>query len=218
MESDAPSSMYWYNTQEAVGELYAEAFRLEMGEEVIVPLNLSYGVDESYNAIQFDIKVPEGVFINDIVAGASVSGVEFSFAELGVNTYRVVAYTKDNQPFENTDPVVANVYLQTFSVIEEAMRKLDIANVYAVNDDNDEVRMNDAVVSFGETTGIDKTLATTAIKGGDCITITALEAKDIMVYSVDGRLIRKVRAGEGTTRIVVPAGMYVVNGTKVLVY
>ena len=218
MESDAPSSMYWYNTQEAVGELYAEAFRLEMGEEVIVPLNLYYGVDESYNAIQFDIKVPEGVFINDIVAGASVSGVEFSFAELGVNTYRVVAYTKDNQPFENTDPVVANVYLQTFSVIEEAMRKLDIANVYAVNDDNDEVRMNDAVVSFGETTGIDKTLATTAIKGGDCITITALEAKDIMVYSVDGRLIRKVRAGEGTTRIVVPAGMYVVNGTKVLVY
>ena len=217
MESPAPSSMYWYSTPAAVGGLYADAFKLEMGSEVVVPVNLAYG-DEYYNAMQFDIKVPDGVFINDIVAGDALEGVEFSYAELGVNTYRVVAYTMDNMPFDDGKPVVANVYLQTFSVIEEESRKIDISNVYAVNDDNDEVRMGDTVISFGETTGIDPNLATVAIKGGNCITVTALEAQDVAVYSVDGRLVCKVRAAEGTTHIDVQPGIYVVNGSKVLVY
>ena len=191
---------------------------LNPGEEVIVPVNLVAGIDENYNALQFEIKVPDGVFINDIVSGSELADVELSFMELGTNTYRVVAYTKDNSPFAGDDAVVADISLQTFSVIEEELRKLEITNAYAVNGANDEVRLADATVSFGETTGIDATLATAAVRGGDCITVTALAAQDVAVYSVDGRLVRKVRVGEGTTRIAVPAGMYIVGGTKVLVY
>lgn len=218
LESAAPSAMYWYSTPMATGSLYADVFKLEMGEEVIVPVNLVAGIDENYNALQFEIKVPDGVFINDIVSGSELADVELSFMELGTNTYRVVAYTKDNSPFAGDDAVVADISLQTFSVIEEELRKLEITNAYAVNGANDEVRLADATVSFGETTGIDATLATAAVRGGDCITITALAAQDVAVYSVDGRLVRKVRVGEGTTRIAVPAGMYIVGGTKVLVY
>ena len=48
--------------------------------------------------------------------------------------------------------------------------------------------------------------------------MTALEAQEIAVYSVDGRLVRKVRVNAGTTAIALPAGMYVVNGEKVMVY
>ena len=57
-----------------------------------------------------------------------------------------------------------------------------------------------------------------AIKGGDCITITALEAHNVDIYAVDGRLVRKLTVTEGTTRVSLPAGMYIVNGKKVLVY
>ncbi len=218
MESEAPSSLYWYSTPVAAGELYADAFKLELGEEIVVPLNIAYGTDEKYNALQFDITVPDGLFINDVTVGNSNAGIELSFAELGVNTYRVVAYTIDNTLFEESTPAVVNISLQTFSVIEENLRKLDVKNVYAVNDDNDEVRMKDISLSFGETTGIDKNLATFAVKGGGCITVTSLETQDIAVYSVDGRLVRKVSVGEGTTRITVPAGLYIVNGMKVLVH
>ena len=218
MESEAPSSVYWYSTPVAAGELYADAFKLELGEEIVVPLNIAYGKDENYNALQFDITVPDGLFINDVTAGNGNTGIELSFAELGVNTYRVVAYTIDNTLFDESTPVVANISLQTFSVIEENLRKLDVKNIYAANDDNDEVHMNDISILFAETTGLDKTLATYAVKGGDCITVTSLEAQDIAVYSVDGRLVRKVSVGEGTTRITVPAGLYIVNGMKVLVH
>ena len=217
MENAAPSSIYWYNTPVAAGALDAAAFELETGAEVVVPFNVVCGLDESYNGIQFDMKVPEGVFVNDISVGNGLGDVHFEYAELGTNTYRVVAYAKDNELFAD-DAVVANVSLQTFSVIEEQLRKLDICNVYAVNNGNDEVRMDDLAVSFGEATGIDAALATVAVKGGDCITVTALEAQEIAVYAVDGRLVHKVHATVGTTVIEVPAGLYIVNGEKVLVH
>ena len=218
IDAPAPSSAYWYYTPAAAGALQASAFTLEIGSEAVVPVTLVNGSDEFYNALQFDVKVPEGVYINDIVAGEGFEGIGFEFAELAANTYRVVAYTEDNSPFVEEDAVIADLSLQTFSVIEEASRKLDVTNVYAVNYDNEEVRMSDFSISFGETTGIDTALATVAVKGGECIIVTALAPQDIAVYTVDGRLVHKVRVAAGTTRIGVPAGMYVVNGEKVLVY
>lgn len=216
--SEAPSSMYWYKTTLAAGELNASDFNMEQGEEVVLPLNLVYGYDELYNALQFDVKVPEGVYINDIVAGEALSDVEFDYAELAANTYRVMAYTSDNEALCDKDAVVANISLQTFSVIEEPLRKVEVCNVYAVNENNDEVRLDNVSISFAEATGIDATLATMAVKGGSCITITALEDQVVKVYSMDGRLICRKKVAQGTTRIDVPAGIYLVDGNKVLVY
>ena len=78
--------------------------------------------------------------------------------------------------------------------------------------------MNDASMLFNESTGIEGVYATVSVKGGECVVITALEAQTMSIYSVDGRLVRKVNVTEGTTRVALPAGMYIVNGEKVLVY
>ena len=40
---------------------------------------------------------------------------------------------------------------------------------------------------------------------------------DIYIYSFTGQLIRMVRVSGGNSEITVPAGMYIVNGTKVAV-
>ena len=218
IESEAPSSMYWYKTTLAAGELNAVDFNMEQGEETVLPLSIVYGYDELYNALQFDVKVPEGVYVNDIVAGDALSGAEFEYAELAANTYRVVAYTNNNQALTDKDAVLANISLQTFSVIEEPLRKVEVCNVYAVNENNDEVRLDNISVSFAEATGVDAALATVAVKGGSCITVTALEKQVIKVYSMDGRLVCRKKVAQGTTRIDVPAGVYLVNGNKVLVY
>lgn len=218
LESDTPSAMYWHSTPTAAGDLYANDFELEIGADANIAVNLISHSGEPYNAIQFDVVVPDGVYINDIAAGEVFDSHCFVYSQIDMNNYRVVAYTTDNSAFCTGDDVVANINLMTLEVIEEAARKVNIKNVYAVNADNNEVRMSDFAVSFAETTGVEGVNASFAVRGGDCITVTVLDAQEIAVYSVDGRLVQKQHAAEGTVRIEVPAGMYIVNGQKVLVY
>ena len=124
----------------------------------------------------------------------------------------------DNSTFTTGDDVVANSDLMTTDVIEESARKIEICNAYAVDKANDEVRMDDVALLFTEATGVDDLYATVAVNGGECVVITALEAQSVAIYSVDGRLVRKLNVTEGTTRVALPAGVYLVNGEKVIVY
>ena len=91
-------------------------------------------------------------------------------------------------------------------------------NAYAVDGNNEEVRFDDARIVFSQATGISNAYATFSVSGGDCIKVTALEPQEMEIYSVDGRLVRNVRVNAGTTRIAIPAGVYVVGGEKVVVY
>ena len=111
--SEAPSAMYWYNTPVAAGEYYAKEFTLEQGVDVVAPLSLLSYNNEPYNAIQFDLKVPDGLFINDITAGDCLAKHVFNFSQLDMNTYRVVAYTEDNSTFTTGDDIVANINMMT---------------------------------------------------------------------------------------------------------
>ena len=216
--AEAPSAVYAYSTPLAAGELYGNDALLPLGEDAVVPLSLLSYSGEDYTAMQFDIKVPDGVFINDVVAGDVLDSHNFVYEMLDMNTYRVVVYSDDNMLFNSAADAVVNIVANATSVIEEDACAIEIVNAYAVDNNNEEVRFDDAKIAFSQSTGISDVYATFSVKGGDCIKVTALEAQEIAVYSVDGRLVRKVRVNAGTTRIAVPAGVYVVNGEKVLVY
>ena len=216
--NDAPSSMYWFATTAADGGLYAENFEIAMGQEATVPLNIMGYEDESYKAIQFDVTLPDGLDINEIIRGEQLNEHEFVISQMDMNSYRIVAYTIDNSEFCTGNETVASFNVSAFSVIEEADRQIGISNIYAVNSDNDEVRMENVKISFAESTGIDSNLATIGVSGGELITVTVLEPQEVTVYSVDGRLVRKMSAKVGTTKITVPSGIYIVNGEKVTVY
>ena len=218
MMAEAPSVMYARNTPLAAGELYGEDAVLALGEDVVVPLNLMKYSGENYTAMQFDIRVPDGVFVNDIVPADALASHNFMYEMLDMNTYRVVVYSEDNELFSGSDDVIVNLDANATSVIEEDACAIEIVNAYAVDNNNEEVRFDDARIAFCQSTGISDVYATFSVKGGDCIKVIALEAQEIAVYSVDGRLVRNVRVNAGTTRIAVPAGVYVVNGEKVLVY
>ena len=191
---------------------------LELGSDAVVPLNLMRYSGEEYTAMQFDIRVPDGVFINDIVPSGALASHNFSYEMLDMNTYRVVVYSDDNATISGSDDVLVSLDANATSVLEEDARAFEIVNAYAVDGNNDEVRFNDLKIAFSQATDISGVYATYSVNGGDCITVTSLEPQEIVVYSVDGRLVRKVRVNSGTTRIALPAGVYVVNGGKVMVY
>ena len=216
--AEAPSAVYAYSTPLAAGELYGNDAVLALGEDAIVPLKLMSYSGEDYTAMQFDVKVPDGVFINDIVPAKALEAHNFAYEMLDMNTYRVVVYSDDNRTFNSSDDVILNIDANATSVVEEDACAIEIVNAYAVDNNNDEVRFDDARIAFSQSTGISDVYATFSVKGGDCIKVTALEAQEIAVYSVDGRLVRKVRVNAGTTRIQVSAGIYIVGNDKILVY
>ena len=218
LESELPSAIYRYNTPVALGTLYGNSAVMELGEEYNISLNLSSYNEEGYSAMQFDVKVPDGMFIYDITGGDALDGHNIVYSQMDMNTYRVVLYSEDNALLASGDAVVANITASAMSVIEEAAREISINNVYVVNDNNDEMTLADCTIPFGQATGIGTVAATMAISGGDEVTITALEPQDVAIYTVDGRLVRRQRVDAGTTTVSLPAGIYMVNGQKVVVY
>ncbi len=217
MMADAPSSIYAYSTPLAAGVLYGNDAVLALGEDAIVPLNLMKYSGEDYTAMQFDVKVPDGVFVNDIIPAKALETHIFAYEMLDMNTYRVVVYSEDNELFSDGDDVIVNLDANATSVIEEDACAIEIVNVYAVDNNNEEVRFDDVKIAFTQSTGISDVYQTYSVKGGECITITTLEPQGIVVYSVDGRQVYKNTLNVGTTKISLSAGVYVVNGEKVIV-
>lgn len=216
LDNDAPSSMYWYSTPVGEGMLAANDFEAQLGEEQNIPLVLSSGSNETYSAIQFDIAIPDGFDIYDVTIGEVECPLTYTRKDM--NNFRVVAYLDDNSEFGTGDEIIAKLTVTTNDVIEEDARKLVLSNIYAVDANNNEVRLENSTVSFTQATSVGSTYATYSVKGGECITVTTLKAQEIAVYSVDGRLVHKLNAKEGTARIEVPQGVYIVNGEKVVVY
>ena len=57
-----------------------------------------------------------------------------------------------------------------------------------------------------------------ALGGVGCISVNAGKAQSVRIYNIAGQLVRNAQVGRGVTTINgIPAGIYVVNGTKVMV-
>ncbi len=217
LESEAPSPMYWYNTPVASGELGATAFSMELGEDTEVAVGLTANGEEKYTSVQFDVKVPDGLFIYDALPGEMIPEHNFLYAQLDMNTYRVVAYDDYCNLFDMSGREIVRLVLNASSVIDETLRRIEVSNIYVVDKNNDELRLGDLAITFSQETGISGKYMSYSVKGGDCITVTALEPQEVAVYSVDGRLLHKTVVQQGTTRFDVHPGLYIVNGAKVSV-
>lgn len=215
-EGEVPSPTYWYNKQTALGGFHTEELVLETGSIQIAALNLLSYSEEQYKALQFDIKLPEGVSLMTMTGGECVASHNFTITDKGDNKYRITAYSDEDKKFTSGDDIIANIILNCTGIINENERAIEITSALIIDEANNELRMPNHRIMFGQATGIgntDKAL----IEGGECIAVTLLEPSEIIVYAVDGRVVYRTTAKEGTTNIALPAGIYIVNGKKVVV-
>lgn len=215
--ADAISSIYYFNTPLGDALLSADDFEVELESTVKLPVAMEEYGSEGYKALQMDVKMPAGVVLVDAVAGERAAGHTLLFNQTGEEDYRIVIYSAEDESL-SAGEVLTELSLYSTEVIPEDERNILISNVLAVGSNDDEVRLDDVNVAFGISAGISETAATVGVRGGSCLTITALAAQDVEVYSVDGRLVRRVRAAEGTTTVQLPAGIYVVLGNKVIIH
>lgn len=215
--ADPVSSLYYYNTPVAQSMLSMDEFELSVEEGVNVPLLMTDIDGSSYKAIQADIKLPVGMLLLDAVAGERVEQHNFLYNQLGEQDYRIVAYA--DKGCIDAGELLASLSLYTEELIPEDERNILLSNILVVNENgNTEQRLGALNVAFGYSTGLSSVEAVTGVRGGDDIAVTLLTARRVDIYSVDGRKVRSVDAAAGTTHINVPAGIYVVEGKKVLVH
>lgn len=219
-EAEPLTAMDYYNTTIAIGELSVNNFELMVNEDYTLPLQITRNGNENYKAMQFDITVPDGVFIFDAVAGGCLTDHTVSLSQRDMTTYRLIIYSNNDSMFaDDSEDVVVNLTLNCYAVVPEEARMVSLSNVLVVDEATDELRLNDVAATFGISTNIyDITAPTVSVTGGDgCIIIASLKAQPVYVYGVDGRLVRSLKVAEGTTRVELPAGIYVVLGSKVVV-
>lgn len=216
-EGNAPSATYWNNTSQALGYFDTDALTLEVGEENVATLNLISYAKEQYKAMQFDIELPDGVELTKITKSQSIERHNFSFIEKGNNIYRITVYSDDDECFSTSNNALIKMNLYSEDIINEKNRFIKISNAYIVDKECNELIISDYDIAFNQSTGINDINSDILIEGGEYISVTLLEPQKIVIYGVDGRKIREFNAKEGTTRIAIPAGIYMVNGEKVVV-
>ena len=217
LEGEAPATAYWYNTPQALGEFYSNDIELTMNEIQNTTIHLLSYPYEQYKALQFDITIPKDISLKDITSCSNPYNYIFSYKEKGKNTYRVTAYSETDECFTINDNSFAEISVVSNDIINEDNCIIKISNAYIVDNKNNELRMRDHDIKFTQAAGINYNGTEALVEGGECITITLLEPQEIDIYSVDGRKTRSINAIKGTTRVTVPAGIYIVNGEKVVV-
>ena len=214
--ADAVSSLYYFNTPVAGALLSAESIEAPIGENAELPVSLTTLGGSGYKAIQMDIELPVGSTLVEAVTGESTADASFLFNQTDEQSYRIVAYMPNNDTFYEGD-AIAKLSLNVSEIIPEEQRSIKFTNILAIDEENTELRIDNLEARFGLTTGISTEAATIGISGGKQLTISLLKAQTVDIYAVDGRKVRTIEAAEGTTRVQLPAGIYVVEGKKVII-
>lgn len=207
-----------YRMPPAELRLYMDGFEATLGENTTVDVNILpvEEADESvtYTACSFDVVVPEGITLKDITACSGTHTV--SFTHDGEQTTHVLVYSNSNAPLTTNDQL--RLKINTQSVVEEKARAIAITNASVVTTDGEDHRMAGSTKHFDLRTGVDAMLANIRIAGGKQLTITAIEPTHVEIFSAEGMLQREMDVPVGTTIVELPSGIYIVNGTKTVIY
>lgn len=215
--ADAVSPMYYYNTSVANAMLLAGQTELIVNDTINMPISLEKIAADSYSALQVDVEIPAGVLLAATVVGDGANGHNLLLNELGDNKYRMLIYSDTNTLF-GENGAIAELSLSVSEILPENERSIKFTNALVVNTYNVEQRLGDVEAEFNVSTGISAVdEAVLGVRGGEQLTISALTSQKINVYAVDGRLVRSLNVAAGTTVVELPAGVYVVQGEKVII-
>lgn len=194
-------------------------FEAVLGEECSTAIGLiplddeDMSDEEEFSACEFSLILPEGM---SFVRATATAGYTVSAQAIDDCRTRLLIYASDGRslPF---DEELVHLTLRADDVSDGSNRRLTLTQANIVTPDGNEQRMRTKSAAFSLTTGLDHTLATFRIVGGDVLTIDALEAVHIDIYTVDGRLAKAADIEAGTTHINLPSGIYIVNSRKLII-
>ena len=201
-------------------QLAAGAFSARLGEPADLDVHLvpvaDADDDVTYTGCELVVRLPEGMELERAALADGCLTHTVVTAPLDERHTRVLVYADDNSPLPLGS--LLRLTLRPDAVVAEGERSVTLADASVATPDGREHRLHSLTATFGLSTGIDSQLATTKISGGHALTITALAPADVSIHTADGRLVRTVAVQPGTTTVSLPAGIYIADGTKVVVF
>ncbi len=197
----------------SVGELGA------MGNgRVALPVALNNS--EAYSAFQLDVVLPAGMeFAEAVLTDRAKVGHVVAWNTLSDGTTRVVAYAMDNAAFRGNEGALLNLVLET-SDSQPVDAEILLADGLFTTSGGAEHRATDvSIMMRADVTDIEGDYQTSfRTYGKDGAVVVECGADTVVsIYTFTGKLVQQGAVETGKNIIVLPAGIYMVNGRKVIV-
>jgi len=172
-----------------------------------------------FNAMQFDINLPIGFELAEEPVYLTERARGFR-ANVGNN--RVVISNLADMDFKGAEGAVAYVNLKCNGAAVAANQSLALTNiVLSESEACESFRLSDVVISADELTGISSVLAANCLQVKVCgngVTISSSASGSVKIVNATGQLVKLLHlSAGGYAKVPLPAGVYVVNNTKVIV-
>jgi hypothetical protein len=202
--------------RKADATLKMQPFQLGLSEATYCPLTLQVDNDD-YTALQFELRLPSEMSIQDVDLSAQFDHHKAVFQELNTGTYRVMIYSDNGKAL----PAGAHeiyVALNADQMLPEAQRVVSTSAVLLANRMGEDFRVGAQTTNFDvATTSIQDALHTTAIQGGETLIVETATARTLAIYALDGRCVKHVALRPGKNTISLPNGIYIVENVKVTI-
>lgn len=205
------------NREASVVTLEAGDVSIAADGAIVLPIYMNNTA--AYTAFQVDVMLPEGMTLSDAVLGERAkSSHSMSWSTLENGATRIVAYAMNNATFRDNDEALMYLTLQPSPMVaDDAV--LTLADGRFATTHGGEDRADDAAVMMrSETTSVAQLSGEARISGADdAIVVETAAAIVVNIYSLTGQQLKSIAVEAGTSTIALPAGVYVVNGQKIIV-
>lgn len=195
---------------------YGDALIIGTAEDGTIPVGLDNSIE--YVALQANIRVPEGMTLENVKAGKRAAGHTLSSRRIDDRTMRVVLFDFNNSAFAEADLPLLELMVNGDNITADEVEIFDIvasdiaSNSYALTS-----RGKGSSTGVGTALDTDDTIHSTE-KG---LLITNAKGKHIAVYTVDGRIIKSFTAASDAETITLAKGIYIVtvenNSSKIAI-
>ena len=190
-------------------------------EGVAIPLVIAVD-DGDYSGLQFDLRIPDGMTLDNLDLSRSLPDFDVSITELdNAQCYRVSIYasSKHKLPRGKSELTLElGKNNSQFSILNSQLLSTSLSNVLFSTALGEDERSRSRTVEFclEEPTGINSAVSIVG-QQGNSVTLSSSEAAVVPVYGADGRVYRLYSLKGGRETITLPPGVYIINKEKVII-
>ena len=183
-----------------------------------IPVALSN--ENNYAAFQIDVELPEGVtFVDATLSNRATSTHTLSWNTLSNGKVRIIAYSADNAAFKGNEGDLINLVVKASDMMVENSAMTITKGIFVTTSGAEQTVEDIEVTLRTHATDMEAIYSGAAKVSGTngAIIVVTDEAAVVDIYTVTGQLVHSAITVAGKNIITVPAGIYVVNNSKVIV-